>query len=134
MKFRALIVGLVLATAMPLIAAHPDTIITVAVKNHEDKPVDNAAVILDFLGSRQYQKLGRRKPVHWEMHTNQRGMAKFPPIPRGTLQVQVVASNYQTFGKSFDVDSEEKTVDVTLNPPQPQYSAHPPLKPVTPSK
>jgi len=110
-------------------AAHPDTIITVAVKNHEDRPVDNAAVILDFLGSRQYHKLGKRKPVHWEMHTNQEGLAKFPPVPRGTIQVQVVANHYQTFGKSFDVDSEEKTVDVTLNPPQAQYSAHPPLKP-----
>jgi len=130
MKFRVSVIGLLLAMAMQLMAAaHPDTIITVAVKNHEDRPVDNAAVILDFLGSRQYHKLGKRKPVHWEMHTNQEGLAKFPPVPRGTIQVQVVANHYQTFGKSFDVDSEEKTVDVTLNPPQAQYSAHPPLKP-----
>ncbi len=130
MKLRVLIVGLLLATAIELMAAaHPQTIITVSVKNDRDKPVDNASVIVDFLGSRQYQKLGKRKLVHWEMHTNQQGMAKFPPVPRGTIQVQVVASNYQTSGKSYEIDSEEKTVDVTLNPPQRQYSAHPPLKP-----
>lgn len=129
MKFRVLIIGLLLATAMELLAAHPETNITVSVKNDHDKPVDNAAVILDFLGSHQYQKLGKRKPVHWEMRTNQHGLAKFPPVPRGTIQIQVVANNYQTTGKQYEIDSDEKTVEVTLNPPQPQYSTHPPLKP-----
>lgn len=134
MKLRVLIVGLLLAMAMDLMAAHPETMITVSVKNDHDKPVDNAAVILDFLGSRQYHKLGRRKPVHWEMHTNQQGIAKFPPVPRGTIQVQVVAKNYQTFGKAYDIDADEKTVDIELNPPQSQYSAHPPLKPANPQQ
>lgn len=132
MRFRLLIAGLLLAVPMELMAAHPETNITVSVKNDHQKPVDNAAVILDFLGSRQYQKLGRRKPVHWEMHTNQQGIAKFPPVPRGTIQIQVVAKDYQTFGKSYDVDSEERKVEVALNPPQRQYSAHPPLKPAHP--
>ena len=133
MKLRVLVVGLLLATAIELMAApHPQTTITVSVKNDGDKPVDNASVILDFVGSRQYQKLGKRKPVHWEMHTNQQGLAKFPPVPRGTIQIHVVAKDYQTFGKAYDIDSDEKTVDIALNRPQPQYSAHPPLKPANP--
>jgi len=111
-------------------AAPPQTNITVTVRNPSDKPVDNAEVILDFLGSHhQVTKLGRRKAVHWEMHTNQEGIAHFPPVPQGTLQLQVVAKNYQTFGDRVDVDEERKTIDVKLNPPQNQYSAHPPLKP-----
>lgn len=134
MRIRALIIGLLLAAAAVLYAAHPETTITVSVKNDHNDPVDNAAVILDFLGSRQYRKLGRRKPVHWEMRTNQQGIAKFPPIPRGTIQVQAVAKNYQTFGKSFEIDTDEKTIDVTLNPPQPQYSTHPPLKQSNPPR
>lgn len=132
MRIRALIIGLLLAAAAVLYAAHPETTITVAVKNDHHDPVDNAAVILDFLGSRQYHKLGKRKLVHWEMRTNQQGIAKFPPIPQGTIQVQAVAKNYQTFGKSYEIDTDEKTIDVTLNPPQRQYSVHPPLKPANP--
>ena len=129
MKLRIFVVMLLVAMALPLMADPPQTVITVAVKNDRDKPIDNAAVILDFLGSRQFTKLGKRKPIHWEMHTNQQGLAKFPAIPQGTIQVQVVASHYQTTGKQYDVDSEEKRVEITLNRPQSQYSAHPPLRP-----
>jgi hypothetical protein len=34
------------------------------------------------------------------------------------------AKNYQTFGDNFGGDQEQKTIEITLNPPQPQYSAH----------
>ncbi|MDQ2777299.1 MAG: hypothetical protein M3Y57_20635, partial [Acidobacteriota bacterium] len=94
-----------------------------------DKPVDNASVILDFLGSHQFTKLGKRKPIHWEVHTNQSGVAHFPQVPQGTIQLQVVAKEYQTFGNKYEIDVEEKMIDIKLNPPQEQYSAHPPLKP-----
>jgi hypothetical protein len=36
----------------------------------------------------------------------------------------VVAKGYQTFGKIFEIYDDEKTVEVTVNPPQQQYSAH----------
>lgn len=107
----------------------PQTAIVVKVKNTYNKPVDNAEVILDFLGSHQVQKLGKRKAVHWEVHSNQEGVAHFPPVPQGTIQLQVVAKGYQTFGNKYDIDTADKAIAVTLNQPQPQYSAHPPLKP-----
>lgn len=127
MKVRLLITGIVMAT-LPLLASAPETTITVSVKNQFDKPVENAAVILDFLGSHQVMKLGKRKPVHWEVHTNLQGVAHFPPVPQGTVQLQVIKGDYQTFGDKFDVDTPERKIDITLNPPQKQYSAHPPLK------
>jgi hypothetical protein len=111
------------------LASAPQTTITITVTNQFDKPVDNAAVILDFLGSHQVTKLGKRKPIHWEVHTNMHGIAHFPPVPQGTVQVQVITKNYQTFGQKFDLDTEQKQIDVKLNPPQKQYSAHEPLKP-----
>ena len=113
----------------PLMASAPETTISVSVTNQFDKPVENAAVILDFLGSHQIVKLGKRKPVHWEVHTNMQGVAHFPPVPQGTIQLQVIKKEYQTFGNKFDVDTTEKKIDIKLNPPQSQYSAHPPLKP-----
>jgi hypothetical protein len=36
----------------------------------------------------------------------------------------VIAKNYQTFGDNFDVDEDQKTVEIKLKPPQAQYSAH----------
>jgi hypothetical protein len=110
-------------------AATQDTSVIVKIKNTHDKPVDNAEVILDFLGSHQVEKLGKRKQVHWEVHSNQEGVARFPPVPQGTIQIQVVAKGYQTFGDKYEIDTDSKGIDVTLNPPQSQYSAHPPLKP-----
>src|SRR5579875_598410 len=126
---KAFLAALLLMCCWVAAASAPQTTITVTVKNQFDKPVDNAAVILDFLGSHQITKLGKRKPIHWEVHTNLHGIAHFPPVPQGTVQVQVITKSYQTFGQKFDLDSEEKTIDATLNPPQKQYSAHPPLKP-----
>lgn len=128
MKLRVVLVAL-LAACLVLMASSPQTTIKVSVKNQFDKPVENAAVILDFLGSHQITKLGKRKPIHWEVHTNLEGLAHFPPVPQGTIQLQVITKQYQTFGQKFDVDTEDKLIDIKLNPPQKQYSAHPPLKP-----
>jgi hypothetical protein len=52
------------------------------------------------------------------------GIAKIPPIPQGKILIQVNAKGYQTYGKTHEVEEEEKTVEVRLNPPQPQFSAH----------
>jgi uncharacterized GH25 family protein len=132
MKFRILLPVMLFGLATTLAADKTETTIRVVVKNQYDKPVENAAVILDFLGSHQITKLGKRKPIHWEVKTNQEGVAHFPPVPEGTVQLQVINSRYQTYGKKIDVEGEEKTIAITLNPPQKQYSAHPPLKPANP--
>jgi hypothetical protein len=129
MKVQITLAIALAACAMTLTADDQKTTIRVNVKNQYDKPVENAAVILDFLGSHQVMKLGKRKPIHWEVKTNQEGTAHFPPVPEGTVQLQVVSSRYQTYGEKLDVAGGEKTLDIKLNPPQKQYSAHPPLKP-----
>jgi hypothetical protein len=123
------LVALFMLSCSVALGRAPQTTITVTVTNQFDKPVDNASVILDFLGSHQVMKMGKRKPIHWEVHTNLHGVAHFPPVPQGTVQVQVITKEYQTFGQKFDIDTNEKSIDVKLNPPQKQYSAHPPLKP-----
>src|SRR5436309_10322604 len=76
---RLLAIGVAAATL--LVADPQKSTIKVEVKNQFDKPVENASVILDFLGSHQITKLGKRKSTHWEVHTNQQGMASFPAIP-----------------------------------------------------
>ena len=134
MRVMAVLTAILATLPLAFADSSQKTTITVEVKNQFDKPVDNAAVILDFLGSHQITKLGMRKTMHWEARTNQQGISHFPPIPYGTVQVQVITKKYQTFGEKFDIDTEEKKIDVKLNPPQQQYSAHPPLKPAEPPK
>jgi hypothetical protein len=122
---RALLLFLCLALAVVLIAAPPPmTTLTISVKTQSNKPVDYASVIVKFVQGRNMAKLGKSNTLEWEMHTNQEGSVKIPPIPQGKILIQVIAKNYQTFGQTFDIDETEKTIDVRLNPPQSQYSAH----------
>ena len=99
------------------------TRLQVVVKNLDGKPVDHAAVIIRFVSSTAKIKLSRSTTT-WEARTNQDGIMKVPPMPQGKIQVQVIAKGYQTFGQLFQVDETDKTIEVKLNPPQPQYSAH----------
>jgi hypothetical protein len=118
-----LIAGLVVLAA-GLTAETDLTTITVAVKSPYDNPVDNASVVVKFVKGRSKAKLGKKIMTSWERRTNQEGLAKIPPIPRGSILVQVIAKGYQTFGQTFEIDEEQKTIEVKLNPPQAQYSSH----------
>ena len=130
MKSRLSLIAVLLLFCCILFASEaPKTMIKVIVTNQFHKPVENAEVILDFLGSRQITRAGLKKKIHWEVHTNQEGLAHFPPVPEGSVQLQVNKKTYQTWGKELEVAGEEQTVEIKLDPPQSQYSAHPALKP-----
>src|SRR6266849_1645923 len=115
---------LLLICDLGLRAAPPMTALTIEVKTLNGSPVDRAGVVVNFVRGRAKMKLGKKIRKTWEMRTNQEGMAKIPPIPQGQIRIQVIAKGYQTFGQVFDVDEPEKTIEVKLNPPQSQYSAH----------
>lgn len=94
------------------------------VKNDSGRPVDRASVIVRFVQGRNYLKLGKKIRTTYELRTNEEGEAAIPEIPQGTIRVQVIAKGYQTFGQDFEVAEPEKTLEIKLNPPQAQYSAH----------
>ena len=104
-------------------ASAQTTKLRIEVNSLEDKPVDRASVRVVF-GGRSIAKLGKKVRTSWELKTNQEGVANIPPLPQGSIMVQVIAKNYQTFGEKFDIVEEEKTIEVKLKPPQSQYSAH----------
>jgi hypothetical protein len=123
MRKLLLMTGL-LTLAAGLLAAADMTTMTIEVKNLSDHPVERASVIVKFVKGRAKMKLGKKIMTTWETRTNEQGVAKIPSIPQGSIRVQVIAKGYQTFGQIFDVDEEEKTIEVKLNPPQAQYSSH----------
>ena len=111
-----------LMAALGVSAGPPMTRLTIEVKTLEGKPIDRAAVIVRFVEGKALKMV--KKHATFELRTDQDGVAKIPEIPQGKIRVQVYAKNYQTFGDIFDVEQEEKTIEIKLNPPQAQFSAH----------
>ncbi len=118
--------GKLLAAVLLIAPAFADdlTRIQVHVVNPGNHPIDQASVIVKFVEGRSKVKFGAKIRQEWDLKTSQEGMVKIPPIPKGKILIQVNASNYQTYGKTIDIQEDEKTVEVTLNSPQKQYSAH----------
>jgi hypothetical protein len=118
---------LLLALALPIARLNADdlTRIQIHVTNERGKPVDRASVIVKFQSGRPLKTLGLRKArLSWELKSSQEGMAKIPGIPKGKILIQISAKNYKTFGDTFEIDEDERVVDIVLKDPQPQYSAH----------
>lgn len=115
---------LILSLPGLLLADPPMTIIRIEVKTYSDKPIDRASVIVKFVEGRDPIKFGKKIQTSWQLKTNQEGLAKIPSIPQGKLLIQVIAKGYQTFGQTFEVNEAERTIEIKLNAPQPQVSAH----------
>jgi hypothetical protein len=104
--------------------AAPMTKINIVLKNQAGKPVDHASVVVRFVQGHSVVKLGKAIRTTFELRSNQEGEARIPSIPQGKILVQIIAKGYQTFGQTYDITEDEKTLDITLNPPQQQYTAH----------
>ena len=127
-KVVLLFPAILLAFVLPVFAADEEedetTRIKVEVTTQGGKPIERASVIVRFVEGRSIAKLGKKIRTTWEMRTNQEGMARMPAIPQGKIMIQVIAKGYQTFGDTFQIEEPEKTVEIKLNRPQAQYSAH----------
>jgi uncharacterized GH25 family protein len=121
---RAAFLLSLVALALPLAAKTPETTLTIKVTDLKGNPVDRASVIIRFVSGHSMVKMGKANRTQYELRTNQEGVAKFPPITQGRIRVQIIAARYQTYGDMIDVSEDEKTLDIKLNPPQTQYSAH----------
>ena len=112
------------ALALPARADAPLTKLRIEVRSLADRPIERASVVVRFVEGRSIAKFGKKIRTSWELRTNQEGVANIPPIPQGKILVQVYAKGYQTYGQVHEVNEDEKTIAVKLNPPQAQYSAH----------
>src|SRR5215471_5245348 len=120
---RRLVMSLLAVCALTAaLSAAPMTKLNIVVKTQGGKPVDRASVVVRFVEGHSIVKLGKAIRTTFELRTNQEGEASIPSIPQGKIRIQVIAKGYQTFGEVYDITEEEKTVNITLNPPQQQYS------------
>lgn len=93
--------------------------ITVTVtKAANGKPVENAAVVFHPI------KNGKDEGG-LELKTDENGKATLDVIPIGDkLQLQVIATGYQTFGNNYEITSDSKDIEVKLRHPARQYSIY----------
>jgi len=117
---RAVLVLLTFVAALMLSAADPTKLTVHVISALNGKPIDRASVIVRFK-----EGLGvnlKKIQTSWETKTNQDGNVTLPSMPQGKIEIQIIASNYQTFGDMFVTDKPEQTIEIKLNPPQEQYS------------
>ncbi|MCC7176405.1 MAG: carboxypeptidase regulatory-like domain-containing protein [Bryobacterales bacterium] len=125
LRALSILLALLVISCGPVFSAAADeTALRVEVKTLGGSPVERASVIVRFVEGRSIIKFGRKIRTTWETRTNTEGVARVPSVPQGKVLIQVIAKGYQTFGKEFELDQEEQTVQIKLNPPQPQYSVH----------
>jgi len=123
MRGLLLILALALPLSFPASADDDLTKLKIVVMTRSGRPIDRADVIVRF-GGRSIVKLGKMVRTTWEMRSSQEGVAEIPDMPKGKVRIQVIAKGYQTFGDTFEVNEDERTIEIKLNPPQKQYSSH----------
>ena len=117
MLLRILIAAALLAMAPLACAKDKMTQITIEVRNHEDQPVDRAAVIVKPMKGKKVRRA-------YELRTSQQGTAPLPPLETGSFLVQVIAKGYQTHGEKYEVSEPERVIRIQLQPPAEQFSVH----------
>ena len=91
----------------------------VVLKDDNNKPVRNAAVILHPVG-----KSGKQSKGGFELKTDGEGKTEADGIPFGLLRVQVIAPGFQTFGDDYTINQAEQVVTVRLKRPTDQYTIY----------
>jgi hypothetical protein len=113
----------VFLAALPLLA-DDSTKLEIRVSNEAGRPIENASVVVKFRGGTPKTKPNPKFRKEWDVKTSEQGLVKLPSIQKGPILIQIRADNYQTFGQVFDVQEDERVLEIKLKPPQPQYSAH----------
>jgi len=85
----------------------------------DGKPIGNASVYVRFNESGGF--LHKDKLAELNLKTNQDGSAKVPEVPQGKILIQVIAKGWHTFGKWYDIETDEQTIQVKLEPPPHWY-------------
>jgi hypothetical protein len=95
------------------------TRLRIQVTDGHDKPVGNASVYVRYYTSGGF--LHREKLAELDFKTNQDGSVKVPEVPQGKILIQVIAKGWHTYGKWYDVEEEEESVPIKLEPPPHWY-------------
>jgi hypothetical protein len=97
----------------------PKTKIRIRVTDANGKPVGQASVYVRFNESGGL--FHKDKLAELDLKTNDDGTARVPAIPQGKIMIQVIAKGWRTYGRWYDIQKEEETVDIKLQAPPHWY-------------
>ena len=95
------------------------TKLRIRVTGDKDQPIGNASVYVRFYSSGGFLRHDKLEEMNFK--TNQDGSVKVPEIPQGRILVQVIAKGWHTYGKWYDVDKDEESIQIKLDPPPHWY-------------
>ncbi len=81
------------------------------------QPVENASVYVRYVE----EGLLKEKKREMNVKTNREGVAKVPDVPRGKVLIQAIAEGWKTFGRWYELDSDEQTIKIHLEKPPRWY-------------
>ena len=117
------IVALALALALPVAAKKKSdplsTLNFVVIRDENEKPVRNAAVVMHPVDEDGNQVRGGL-----ELKTNPEGKASYEGVPYGKLRIQVLAHGFQTYGGDYMVSEPSMDITINLKRPTKQYSIY----------
>jgi hypothetical protein len=90
-------------------------VITAGEKDH---PIAGASVYVRFT---EPKLLHKDKLVEMNLKTSLEGIVKVPEIPRGKTEIQVIAPGWKTYGKWYDLQKDEETINIHLDRPTKWY-------------
>jgi hypothetical protein len=88
------------------------TRLRIRVTNAADKPVGNASVYVRFNQPGGF--LHKDKLAELSFKTNEDGSVKVPAVPQGKILIQVIAKGSHTFGKWYDIEKDQDTIEIKL--------------------
>jgi hypothetical protein len=91
----------------------------VVLRDENDKPVRNAAVVMHPV-----EEDGKQSRGGLELKTNPEGKATYDGVPYGKLRIQVLAPGFQTYGGDYDVGQPSVDITIKLKRPAKQYSIY----------
>jgi len=96
----------------------------VVVRDSDGKPIRNAEIVLHPVKGK-----GKQAKGEMELKTDADGKTSIDGIPYGSVQVQVLAPRFQTFGEDYEINKPELEITVKLKHPSGQYSIYDEKKP-----
>ena len=97
----------------------PTTRLKIEITDPNGKPVGNASVYVRF--NQTGGPLHKDKLAELNLKTNDDGSVKVPEIPQGKILIQVIAKGWHTYGKWYDIEKDEDTIEIKLEPPPHWY-------------
>lgn len=97
----------------------PTVRLRIVVTGNTDKPVSNASVYVRY--NVPGGLLHKDKLAELDLKTSQDGSVKVPAVPQGKVLIQVIATGWHTYGKWYDFDQDEESVEIKLEAPPHWY-------------